>query len=131
MIAARPVFEDLRQVAAQLAGLLLLAATGSKESTPDHPMLAASRQVLAQAGDGVKRAGVLVSDPSRAHHGGLVEASAALSQALARAGGWPLDVDAVLIPLRDAYAHLQEASRTLPGFEMVSFEQACCAAAAR
>ena len=42
VIATQPVFEDLRQVAAQLAGLLVLAASGSKESAPDHPMLASS-----------------------------------------------------------------------------------------
>ncbi len=33
-------FEDLKQVASQLAGLLVLAAAGSKEALPDHPMLA-------------------------------------------------------------------------------------------
>ncbi len=32
-------FEDFKQVASQLAGLLVLAAAGSKEATPDHPML--------------------------------------------------------------------------------------------
>jgi len=33
----------------------------------------------------------------------------------------------VLIPLRDGYSQLQRASRILPGFRMVAFEQGCCA----
>jgi hypothetical protein len=55
-----------------------------------------------------------------------VDAAASLRHALARAEAWPLDVDAVLVPLRDAYSHLQQASSALPGFPVVSFEQACC-----
>ena len=131
VVAAQPVFEDLRLVAAQLAGLLVLAATGSKDSTPDHPMAAASATVLAQAGDGVQRIGALVSEPARPHYRGLVEANASLARALASAGAWPIDVDAVLAPLRDAYGHLQRASKALPGFAMVSFEQACCGVTGR
>src|SRR6185436_1480252 len=126
VIAARPLFDDLRQVAAQVAGLLVLAATGSKESTPDHPMLAASVVVLAKAGDGVKGAAALVTDGARPHHTRMAAAASSLQRALAYAEAWPIDVDAVLVPLRDAYDHLQQASSVLPGFQMVSFDQACC-----
>jgi len=126
VLAAQPVFEDLRQVAAQVAGLLVLAATGSRESTPDHPMLAASALVLAKAEDGVKRAAALVTDGARPHHARVAAAAASLQRALACAGAWPIDVDAVLVPLRGAYDHLQQASSVLPGFQMVSFDQACC-----
>jgi hypothetical protein len=127
VVAAHPVFEDLRQVASQLAGLLVLAATGSKDSTPDHPMLLASTQALAQAGDGVKRIRAVVSERARPHCQGLVDANVSLNAALTRAKAWPLDVDAVLVPLRDAYTHLQSASRALPGFPVVDFDQGCCA----
>src|ERR1043166_2914380 len=127
VIAAQPVFEDLRQVAAQLAGLLVLSATGSKESTPDHPMLAASKQVLAHAQDGVKRAGALVTGRAHLHYKRLVDASDALNQALIHAGAWPRDIDAVLLPLQQAYTHLQQTSRRLPGFPIVDFHQGCCA----
>ena len=126
VIAAHPVFEDLRQVAAQLAGLLVLAATGSKETSPDQPMLESAKLACVQAADGVNRAGALTSDHTRAHHRKLVDARAALADALASADTWPVDVEAVLLPLRMAYAHLQSASQLLPGFQMVSFEQACC-----
>ena len=124
VIAAQPVFEDLRQVAAQLAGLLVLAATGSKEATPDHPMLRASRQVFHQAEDALKS--VRATGHARSHYVNLVSAGVLLSDALGRANAWPLDIDAVMVPLRDAYAHLQQAASALPGFKMVSFEQACC-----
>jgi hypothetical protein len=126
VLAVQPSFEDLRQVAAQLAGLLVLAATGSKESAPDHPMLAASAQVLSKAGDGVKSAAALVTDRTREHHTHVVHAQSSIRRALACAEAWPLDVDAVMIPLRDAYDRLQRAASALPGFQMVSFDQACC-----
>jgi hypothetical protein len=126
VMATQPIFEDLRQVAAQLAGLLVLAATGSKDSSPDHPMLTASEHVLSKATDGVKRVAVPADDTARLHHRELIEATAALEQAMRSAHAWPIDVDAVQAPLRDAYSHLQRATGTLPGFQMVSFEQACC-----
>jgi hypothetical protein len=126
VIASQPAFDDLRQVAAQLAGLLVLAATGSKESTPDHPMLAASRQVLAKAEDGVKSSAALVTDGTRPHYAYVAAAVSSLRRALVCAESWPIDVDAVLAPLRDAYDSLQQASSALPGFQIVSFDQACC-----
>ena len=130
VIAAQPAFEDLRQVAAQLSGLLVLAATGSKDATPDHPMLDASRRVFAHADAEVRRSGALVTDGTRAHHRSLASAGAALACALACADAWPLDLDAVLPPLREAYAYLQNGSRLLPGFPIVSFDQGCCAVTA-
>ena len=126
VLTAQPAFEDLRQVAAQLAGLLVLSATGSKESTPDHPMLAASRQVMSRAGDGVEAAAALVTDGARPHYTRVTAAASSLRRALSCAEAWPLDVDAVLAPLRDAYDHLRQASSALPGFPVVSFDQACC-----
>jgi len=126
VIEAHPAFEDLRQVAAQLAGLLVLAATGSNDASPHHPMLESAKSVCVHAVDSVNRVGTLASDHTRAHHRALLDAGAALTDALASADSWPIDVDAALKPLRMAYAHLQSASRLLPGFQMVSFEQACC-----
>jgi len=126
IIAVHPPFEDLRQVAAQLAGLLVLVATGSKDASPDHPMLETARQVWANGIDGVKRASSLVGDRTETHHRNLLAACQSLSRALESAEKWPVDVDAVLVPLGAAYHSLQSASRELPGFQVVSFEQACC-----
>ena len=134
VVASQPVFEDLRQVAAQLAGLLVLSATGAKTAAPDHPMLVTAAQIFDQAIDALERATTSVTDHARRHHDALRKTAAALRDALAATRqelGKPpaaADLDAALVPLRHAYACLQDAAGALPGFQMVSFEQGCCAA---
>lgn len=119
--AAHKHFEDLKQVAAQLAGFLVLAESGSRSAVPDHPMLASAAQLARSAADGIRCAPV--TPRARPHHRRLVSASAKLNDALtsARAGSDPLS------SVQAAYAELREASKTLPGFEMISFERGCCA----
>ena len=118
-------FEDLRQVASQIAGLLVLNASGAKTATPDHPLLRSAADLHCGAIDAVR-----MSQPTpraRRHHMYLLEAGAFLDTALnaARAGG---QIDPVLVPLRRAYERLQKGAAVLPGFEMVAFSQGCCAA---
>ncbi len=133
VVASQPVFEDLRQVAAQLAGLLVLSATGAKTAAPDHPMLTSAGRLFESAADSVERVRSSVTERARPHHDGLRGAVAALRDALAatrRELGKPAaaaDLDAALVPLRHGYACLQQAAGALPGFPMVAFEQACCA----
>jgi len=125
-------FEDLKQVAAQLAGLLVLAASGARTATADHPVLSLTDRLLGEAADAVRRTRAPVR--ARQHHEHLVEASAALERAWEEArrgtarvqGG--LEIDSILTPLRAGYRCLQQAANALPGFEMVSFEQGCCSA---
>jgi hypothetical protein len=121
---SRKHFEDLRQVSAQLAGLLVLAAAGSQSAGPHHPMLESADRLYRETVDAVQQARVTVR--ARKHHQALLRAAEALRKALAAARLSPV-VDPVLAPLRVAYDELQRASRELPGFEMVAFEQACCA----
>lgn len=130
ILESQPLFEDLRHVAAQVAGLLVLAATGSREASPGHPMLEAAERLFAQTTDGIAR--VRPSDRARPHHDGLREALRSIGGALRATR--PLlaattrgDFDGVLVPLRDGYSHLQRAAGALPGFRMVAFEQGCCA----
>ena len=136
VIASQPIFEDLRQVAAQLAGLLVLSATGAKTAAPDHPMLTSAAQMFDHAADGVERVRSSVTERARPHHDGLSGAAAALRDALTatrRELGRPAaaaDLDAALVPLRRGYACLQQAAGALPGFQMVAFEQGCCATGA-
>jgi hypothetical protein len=124
ILATRKHFEDLRQVAAQLAGLLVLAAAGGKSATPDHPMLEAAGQLYRSAADGVRSA--QATERARPHHLHLLQAAKMLGTALSRAR-IGIQVDPILKPLQAAYAQLQLASRELPGFEMISFEHGCCA----
>ena len=121
-------FEDLKQVAAQLAGLLVLAAAGSKEAAPDHPMIGAARELFRDADDAVRRA--RPTERARPHHEHIAQAAASIGTALREAGG-RLNVDRVLIPLRAGYTELERAADSLPGFEKISYDRACCGGARR
>jgi len=124
ILETRTAFEDLRQVAAQLAGLLVLEAAGAQSGIPEHPMLKSAVQLHAEAAEAVQRA--RATPRARRHHESLLHASVEIHAALA-AARQSLAIDPILIPVRAAYAHLQLASAELPGFEIVSFEQGCCA----
>jgi hypothetical protein len=132
VVETQPVFEDLRQVAAQLAGMLVLFATGSQTAAPDHPMLTTASQLFEQTTDAIERVRPSVTERARPHHDDLRRAAAALRDALAATRlelgkpGQAADLDVPLAPLRAAYACLQHAASTLPGFQMVAFDQGCC-----
>lgn len=128
VLETQKCFEDLRQVAAQLAGLLVLEAAGAQSGIPEHPMLAMAEQMYGDAIDGIQRA--RVNERVRRHHECLLQAADAIRSAL-DAAHRRVAIDPILIPLRAAYAHLQAASSELPGFEMVSFEQGCCGISVR
>jgi len=119
-------FEDLRQVASQLAALLVLSAAGSRESTLDHPMLIAAAQLHRDATDGLRRARPTLR--ARRHNEHVLAAASHLADALSAANRVinSDDIDPILIPLRAGYAALREAANALPGFELISFERACC-----
>jgi hypothetical protein len=112
IIEAQKHFEDLRQVAAQLAGRLVLQAVGSRFAAADT-----TRELYMGAADGLRSARPTAR--ARRHHEALLAAIEELGVALSTAGD-------SLTPLRAAYAHLQSASYALPGFELVSFEKCCC-----
>jgi hypothetical protein len=120
ILAAHSWFEDLKQVAGQLAGLLILAAAGSKNAVPDHPMLISAEQIFRNAADGLRSARVPVR--ARSHHDYLSAASVKLNAALRSMRG----TGDALPFLEAAYAELRSASRSLPGFQMISFERGCC-----
>lgn len=132
VLETRPHFEDLRQAVGQVAGMLALAAAGAKSVTPDHPLLETARTTLERVGDGIGAA--RPSQRARHHHHHLVAAIGALGLALKRAGEdlhhRSVDkarVDPILEPLEIAYRNLAWAAHALPGFELLSFDQACCA----
>jgi len=112
-------FEDLKQVASQLAGLLVLAASGSKEAAPDHPMLGTARELFREAEDALRRA--RPTERARRHHDHLARAANLIGAALQEP--WAGDI---LTPLRAGYTELERAADALPGFEKVSYERACC-----
>ena len=118
-MSSRPVpnFERLRDVAAQLAGLLVLAASGAGSAAPDHPMLRSAEMLFHESTDGIRR--TRATDRARAHHAHLTQAAGSLEAALAaardRLGRPQADLDPILTPLRAGYdapaARRQRAAR--------------------
>jgi hypothetical protein len=134
VLATRPQFEGLRQAASQIAGLLVLAASGARSINQEHAMLDTARRAHAEAADGLARA----VPPARArhHHHHLTEAAEVIRLALERASesmhdyaAGRRDIDTALAPLKAGYRHLQWAASALPGFELIDFQGACCAIA--
>ena len=121
-------FEDLKQVASQLAGLLVLAAAGSKEVGPDHPMLAMAGGLFREADDALRRS--RPTPRGQLHHQHLTRAAEGIGVALKEAVDHPSDVDRVMVPLRAGYSALEQAADALPGFEKISYARACCGARA-
>jgi hypothetical protein len=118
-------FEDLKQVASQLAGLLVLAAAGSNEAAPDHPALARARELFREAHEAFQIARPTVR--ARKHHAHMTRAFEDLGAAL-QLSELRIDVDGIVMPLRAGYAELERAADALPGFEKVSYARACCGA---
>jgi hypothetical protein len=122
-------FEDLRQVAAHLAGLLLLVASGANGATAEHSALEKMGRLCDEAVEAIRRA--RPSARARRHHEELLAACTALERAWAAArrslgqSARPA-IDPILLPLRTGYARLQRAAAALPGFELVAFDQGCC-----
>jgi hypothetical protein len=127
IVESQRCFEDLKQVAAQLAGLLVLAAAGSKEAAPDHPALARSRALFREALDALHRA--RPTERASKHHAHMTRAFEDIGAALELTGRG-IDVEGLVIPLRAGYTELERAADSLPGFEKVSYARACCGAAA-
>jgi len=119
--AVHPCFEDLKQVAAQLAGFLVLHAAGSESAKPHHPLLESAHRVFQCAEGGIKAAPVLRG--AREHHAHLLNAAALLEEVLSSL----LRRGDPLVLLQQAWAELRAASRMLPGFSILDFERGCCA----
>lgn len=127
--ASSPCFEDLRAVTAQLAGLLLLAASGARSAGPDHPMRAVAEELLETARDATLRLAPR-SPRARHHHEHLLATAARLTEALAMIRAAPLGREGITEPTRllnAAWTELAAASRALPGFDLIDLTGACCA----
>ena len=127
VLAARPAFDLLRDAASQLAALLVLAAAGGR-SAQDNPVFALVRSAQVEARDLI---GTLRPGPHGAHHHRhLVMGLDALAKACDEASRYlhKGHNEKALTLLREALGQLHFAAGALPGFEVVAFGQACCAA---
>jgi hypothetical protein len=127
--AAEPCFDNFKRVAAQLAGLLILSASGSRHAGPDHPMVAVASDLNATAVDALKRLSPR-GKRARHHHVHLEKASEKLAGVVEIIGSGHWSTERMTVPtamLKSAWVELDYASRALPGFELVDLSQACCA----
>mgnify|MGYP003631280737 CR=1 FL=1 len=126
----QPAFENLRQCAAQIAGLMVLVAAGGR-CDGDHPMLVLAQDAFENGMDAI--CGAVPPAAALHHHMHVKRAGRSLRRSVS---ALPkslrqrdhASMDAVMAPLQIAYRELQHASRCLPGFEVVDFTQGCCAA---
>lgn len=130
VLAMQTPFELLRQAVAQLAGVLVLAASGSRQ-WPGHPMLAMAEAARREAEDAVRAAEVPAA--ARHHHRHLVQAAGAIAGAEGRLRGATLgrNDEAIadgLAAVQAACRELQWSTAALPGFAMIDLTQSCCAA---
>jgi hypothetical protein len=128
VLKARESFERLRRGASQLAGLLVLAAIGSR-TAQGNPMLEMATAVHQEAADGLKA--LKPTAQSAHHHFHLCRAAERLGEALTITRHvLHLDEavsDRVSGLMKEALEDLRWAGRALPGFELVNFSQGCCA----
>lgn len=129
VVAVRPAFDALRQVAGQLAGVLVLAAAGGA-SVPRQPMLASALERWREAAGLIR--GLRAPAPGRHYHRHVRGAAACIGRALTEARRFQRHddaaLDAIMPPLRAGYQELQWAAGALPGFEIVAFQHGCCGA---
>lgn len=121
-------FEDLRRVAAQLSGMLLLAAAGSKYATPQHPVFGMAHASVERAMESIQS--VTVTARAEHHHFHMLKSLRLIRSALVSCtsnGALAADLDLILSVLKDAWDHLRLAAAALPGFEVIAFDRACCA----
>jgi hypothetical protein len=115
---ANPAFADLRQVAGQLSGWLVLNAVGAKEGVPEHPVLAVAKELLRCAHEDIES--LRPTPLAHAHHAAMRDAALLL--------GRSFPASATIEPnVKTACRLLEISSRLLPGFEMVDFGHGCCA----
>jgi hypothetical protein len=131
VLKARDCFDSLRQAAAQLGGLLLLASTGGSSQILDLPMLELAAAAQREAEAALREASIPA--PALHHHFHLSRASDRIGEALriALQGSIRFDesaLDRTFQTLQAGWQDMLSATRTLPGFQVVDFSQACCAA---
>lgn len=131
--ACRPIYEDLRRVIGQMAGLLILARLTRRTEMADLPQLV---QCRARWNDAAGRLGLLQPPSGLQLHKAQLAAAHAFSgqvmagfSALRPAQDMTTQLDLMSVQIKRAYAHLDAASAPKAGLQMVDFTHACCACA--
>lgn len=125
---AQIAFDDLREIASQLAALLVLAGTADRAADIDHPMLAVAIQRWSATRE---RVNALTPSSFTAHHYRHllrgVELYGDVFDAMQKAGILVGRIGSPLAILKAAWREMVHTSNALPGFYTVDLQQACCA----
>ncbi|TPI37835.1 hypothetical protein FJ414_12825 [Mesorhizobium sp. B3-1-6] len=135
VVATRPVYDGLRRLIGQVAGLLILAEAGGRRDVLDLPDILAARERWAEV---EQRLGVLQAPGGlEGHLARLETAHATLGEVLDDFGlarlqrDWQQHLDRAGDRVKHAYAWLQAASEPRAGMTPVDFNHACCSCAQR
>lgn len=130
-IEARAIYDDLRRLVGQLAGLLILARLTSRRETGDLPEIAACRSRQDAVDAALAR--LAPPGPLSAHRAALAESAALCRAILAGLLDWrpaAPGADAAFAALnaeiRRAHARLEQCSSDRAGLRMIDFSHACC-----
>ncbi|MBI4924011.1 MAG: hypothetical protein HY834_19940 [Devosia nanyangense] len=128
--ACRPIYEDMRRIIGQLAGLLILARLTER---PEMADLTEMKSCQSRWQDAAQRLGTLVAPPGLDRHKLQLESAHAFSGRVMgtfpelRAGNVNgAQLDRMSVQIKRAYAHLNAASSVKASLQMVDFSQACC-----
>lgn len=126
----RPVFEDLRRVVGQLAGLMILARLTASSEVADLEELEKCRQRWRDAGE---RIGALDAPGELSPHREQIAAAHSFSglalgtfSELHAQGDNEETFERINRHVRRAYAHLSAATAEKAGLAMVDLSHACC-----
>lgn len=126
----RPVFEDLRRIVGQLAGLMILAQLTASSEVASLNELESCRRRWGEAEGRIKA--LIAPDALQPHRAQIVAAHAFSGLALGtfselrpRADN-EAAFDTISRHVRRAYAHLSAATAEKAGFAMVDLSHACC-----
>jgi hypothetical protein len=124
---AGPAFEDLRQVVAELAGLMLLRNLASGPGFATTCVTAHAQELFRAAADQIA---ALRPGPRCGHHNLHLRAAVESLRPLLDRASWPRLVGPEgqgADRLKAAWAEVVHAANALPGFETHDLSQACCA----
>ncbi|MBZ9987398.1 hypothetical protein LB572_09840 [Mesorhizobium sp. BH1-1-5] len=135
VVAARPIYDGLRRLIGQVAGLLVLAEAGGRRDVLDLPDIPAARERWAEV---EQRLGALQAPGGlEGHLARLETAHATLGEVLDDFGlarlrrDWQQHLDRAGDRIKHAYAWLQAASEPRAAMTPVDFNHACCSCAQR
>jgi hypothetical protein len=135
VVAIRPIYDGLRRLIGQVAGLLVLVHAGGRRDVLDLPEVSAARE---RWSDLEQRLGAIQSPQGlQSHFRRLEAAHATLGEVLhdldfARLQpDWQQHLDRAGERVKRAYAFLQAASEPRVGMTPVDFSHACCGCAQR